>query len=81
MLDPKPYGRSAVEEAIDEWIIGRNGERDRLIMRMYLFDGLTFEKMQKRLDENDYPLSVDRIKKIVLNRSEQLQSHIKHRAG
>ena len=81
MLDPGMYGRTAIDKAIDEWIIGKNGERDRAIMRMHLFDGPTFEQMQKRLDEMNYPLSVDRIKKIILKRTEQIQSHIEHRAG
>lgn len=68
--------RDEIEEAIHQWIIGRNGERDRIILSMYLFDGATYERMQARLDEMGYPLSVDRLKKIIRKRKEELFSHI-----
>ena len=70
-------GRNTLDAAIDEWVIGKNGERDRIIMRMHLFDGPTFEEMQKRLDTMNYPLSIDRIKQVILDRSAQIQKHIK----
>ena len=72
----KDLNRDMCEHAIDQWIIGRNGERDRIILRMYLFDGITFERMQRRLDEMDIPLSIDQIKKIVRKRKEVLFKHI-----
>lgn len=63
--------------AIEQWVIGRNGERDRIIMRMYMLDGITFAKMQDRLlDEHGYDLSIDQIKKVVRKRKEELFRHI-----
>lgn len=62
--------------AIEQWTIGRNGERDRIIMRMYMVDGITFAKMQERLDEMGYELSIDQIKKIVRRRKEELFRHL-----
>lgn len=62
--------------AIEQWVIGRNGERDRIIMRMYMVDGITFARMQERLDALGYELSIDQIKKIVRKRKEELFRHI-----
>lgn len=61
---------------IEQWVIGRNGERDRVIMRMYMVDGITFARMQERLDTLGYELSIDQIKKIVRKRKEELFRHI-----
>ena len=69
-------GREELEKAIWTWIIGRNGERDRLILGMYLFDGVTYEKMLDRLEENGYDMTVDNLKKIIRKRKEQLFRHI-----
>lgn len=68
--------RTELETAIQQWIIGRNGERDRVILAMYLFDGITFAKMQDRLEGLGYTLSIDQIKKIVRKRKEELFRHI-----
>lgn len=78
MFDASDYGRKAVDDAIEEWVIGRDGERDRLIMRIHLFDGVTLEEMQKRLDKKGYPLSIDRLKQIIPRRLTQIQKHIKN---
>lgn len=76
MLPVEEIGKNETEKAIDEWVIGRNGERDRIIMRMHLVDGPSLEEMQKRLDKMNYPLSIDRIKKIILKREEQIAKHV-----
>jgi len=75
--------RDQYDHAIDQWILGRNAERDRIILRMYLFDGITFERMQLRLDtlarqihDPKYELSIDQIKKVVKKRREELFRHI-----
>ena len=72
----KDLSRLEIEEAIFQWIIGRNGERDRRILSIYLLDGVTMAEMQRRLDEEGYELSIDQLKKIVRKRKEQLFRHI-----
>ena len=47
-------GREDVEKAIFQWVIGRNGERDRRIMEMYLIDGITYREMMDRLNAEGY---------------------------
>ena len=68
--------RDILEPAIRRWIIGRNGERDRMILSMYLFDGITYEKMLDRLDEAGYQMTVDNLKKVIRKRREQLFRHV-----
>ena len=70
------YSRKDLENAIDQWVLGRNGERDRILLAMHLFDGVTLEQLQRRMDDMGYPLSVDRIKKILVVRKEQLFRHL-----
>lgn len=75
--------RDQYDHEINQWILGRNAERDRIILRMYLFDGITYERMQRRLDQMarelnapKYELSIDQIKKIVRKRKIELYKHI-----
>lgn len=64
--------RTEVNELIDEWIIGRNAERDREILRRRLIDGITFEKLAEEFD-----LSVRQTKKIVYRGINTLSPHIR----
>lgn len=68
--------RDLLSHAIDQWIIGRNGERDRIVLSMYLFDGITISEIQRRLDGMGYELSIDGIKRIIRKRKEQLFRHV-----
>lgn len=47
MLDSRP--RSEWERLIDEWIYD---ELDRYILRRYLFDGVTFDKLTEEIQVN-----------------------------
>lgn len=63
--------RSEIEALIDEWIIGKNAYRDRLILKDRLLDGLTYEKIAEKHD-----MSVRHIKTIVYKTQEKLFKHI-----
>lgn len=52
--------RSELEEIIDEWIIGKHGERNRQILKRRLIDGITYERLAEEFD-----LSPQQIKNIV----------------
>lgn len=54
------YSRSELDKLIDEWILGRNAERDRKILKRRLFDGVTYERLAEEFD-----LSVRQVKNIV----------------
>ena len=74
---PAGVSRTDILNAINEWIIGRNGEREREILRYRLIDGLTYEQIAVRYQENhsDEPLSVDTIKRAIYKREPQLYKH------
>lgn len=54
------YSRTEIEKAIDEWIVGRNAERNRMILKRRLIDGICFEPLSEEFD-----LSVSQVKRIV----------------
>lgn len=64
------YSRSEIENLIDEWIIGRNADRDRKILKRRLFDGITYDRLAEEFD-----LSVRQVKNIVYRREDELFLH------
>lgn len=42
--------RSEWENLIDEWIIGRNAERNRQMLKRRLLDGITYERLAEEFD-------------------------------
>ncbi len=66
----KDISRSELESLIDEWIIGRNAERDRKILKRRLLDGLTYDRLSEEFD-----LSVRQIKNIVYKSEDRLFKH------
>ena len=63
------YSRSELDKLIDEWILGRNAERDRKILRRRLFDGITYERLAEEFD-----LSVRQVKNIVYKGEDKIFS-------
>lgn len=64
--------KSQIEHLINEWIVGRNAERDRAIMRRRLIDGVCFEPLAEEFD-----LSVRQVKNIVYKNQIRVFSHCK----
>ena len=64
--------RSEIEALIDEWIIGRNAQRDRKIIKRRLIDGICFEPLAE-----EFELSVRQVKNIVYKSERIIFSHIK----
>ena len=62
--------RSEIDRLIDEWIIGRNAERDRMILKRRLLDGITYDRLAEEFD-----LSVRQVKNIVYRREDELFRH------
>ena len=67
----KDYSRTEIENAIDEWIIGKNAERDRKILKRRLIDGICFEPLAE-----EFELSVPQVKRIVYKGEEKIFKHI-----
>lgn len=64
--------RSEIEHLIDEWIVGRNAQRDRAILRRRLIDGIIYDRLAEEFD-----LSVRHVKKIVYKGEDRIFSHVK----
>lgn len=64
------YSRSEIDRLIDEWIIGRNADRDRKILKRRLLDGITYDRLAEEFD-----LSVRQVKNIVYRREDELFLH------
>lgn len=62
--------RSEIDRLIDEWVIGRNAERDRMILKRRLLDGITYDRLAEEFD-----LSVRQVKNIVYRREDELFKH------
>ena len=45
-------GRTELDTLIDEWIIGKNCGLERTVLKLRLFDGLTFEELAERIDRS-----------------------------
>ena len=67
----KEYSRSDLESHIENWIIGRNAERNRRILKRRLLDGITYDCLAEEFD-----LSVRQIKNIVYSCEDRLYRHI-----
>ena len=70
MLGVEGKSRTEIEHLIDEWIIGRNAERDRKILKRRLLDGICYEPLAEEFD-----LSVRQVKNIVYRSQERLFKH------
>ena len=64
--------RTDIESLIDEWVIGRNAERNRAILKRRLIDGITYEKLAEEFD-----MSVRQVKTIVYKSEETLFKHVR----
>lgn len=68
----REVSKSEIDSVIDEWIIGRNAERNRAILKRRLFDGITYERLAEEFD-----MSVRQIKTIVYKNEDILFRHIR----
>lgn len=67
----RDYSRTEIESAIDEWIIGKNAQRNRSVLKSRLIDGLTFEELSEK-----YDMSVRQIQNIVYKSQEKIFKHL-----
>ena len=68
----RDLSRTEIEFAIDEWIIGKNAERDRKVLRRRLIDGVTFERLAEEQE-----LSVSQVKRIIWKGTEIIFRNLK----
>lgn len=68
----KEMSRREWEDLIDMWIIGRNSERNRSILKRRLLDGICYEPLAE-----EFNLSVQQTKNIVYKCEQKLVRHVK----
>lgn len=67
----KDISRTELQSLIDEWIIGRNAERDRAILKRRLCDGICYEPLAEEFD-----LSVRQVRNIVYKQQDKVFKHL-----
>lgn len=67
----RDLSRSEIEKLIDEWIIGKNSERDRAILKRRWLDGILYEPLAEEFD-----LSVRQVRNIVHKTEEKVLKHV-----
>ena len=67
----KDYTRSDIVFAINEYIVGRNAERDRKVMYRRLIDGICYEPLAEEFD-----MSVSQIKRIIYKCQDKIFKHL-----
>lgn len=65
------YSKTEIEAGIDEWIVGRNAERNRRILKRRLCDGVTYDTLAE-----EFELSVRQVKNIVYKCEDRLFAHL-----
>lgn len=63
--------RSEWENLIDEWVIGRNSERNRKMLKRRLLDGITYERLSEEFD-----MSTQNVCSIIYKCQEQVFKHL-----
>ena len=71
-MTPQELSASEVCSLIDEWIIGKNGLRNRMILKRRLIDGICFEPLAEEFD-----LSTRQVKNIVYKGEAKIFRHYK----
>lgn len=71
MKIPEGVSRSQLIAAIDEWIVGNHAERNRMIMKRRLVDGIRLEPLAE-----EFELSYRQIRYIVQRSEVIIFSHI-----
>jgi len=51
----RDYSRSEIEYGIEEWIIGKNADRNKLILRLKLIHGYSYNAILNELHSGEYP--------------------------
>jgi len=63
--------RTDIEYLIDEWIVGKNAQRDRAILKRRLIDGICYEPLAEEFD-----ISVAQVKRIIYKGESKIFRHI-----
>ena len=71
MRIPDDISKTDIVNAIEEWLVGQNAERNRKLMYRRLIDGITFERLAE-----EFELSVTQAKTIVYKCEKRIFKHL-----
>lgn len=76
----KDYSRTELENGIDEWIVGRNAERNRIILKLKLIDGWSYQQIANYLNSDQTPehyhIEIRQLQRVIQRCCKTLFSHI-----
>lgn len=72
MIQYAELSATQIRHLIDEWVVGRNAERDREILKRRLIDGICFEPLAE-----EFGMSPRQIKNVVYRRQAKIFRHYK----
>ena len=76
----RDYSYSELDNGIDEWIVGRNAERNRLILKKKLIDGWSYQQILDYLNQEgmpaNYRIELRQLQRIICNGRTVLFRHI-----
>lgn len=76
----RDYSYSELENGIDEWIVGRNAERNRIILKKKLIDGWSYQQILNYLCQDDMPdsykIEIRQLQRVIRKGRRILFSHI-----
>lgn len=73
MIDLNNVSNSEIEHLIDEWV---HSKRDRMILKMRLIDGKTYQQISDDLYKEGIILSVRQLKNVIYKAQRQLFKHL-----
>lgn len=71
MTIPKEINSSQIITALDLWVVGRNAQRNREIMKRHFIDGVTYELISEEFD-----LSDRQVKNVVYKYQDNVFAHV-----
>lgn len=70
-MEQYDLSRSEWENLIDEWVVGRNAERNRQILKRRLLDGITYGRLAEEFD-----MSTQNVCSIIYKCQEKVFKHL-----
>lgn len=70
-MDNYDLSRSEWEKLIDEYVMGRNSERNRKMLKRRLLDGITYERLAEEFD-----MSVQNVCSTIYKCQDKMSKHL-----
>ena len=76
----RDYSYSEIEYGINEWVVGKNAERDKIILKLKLLKGYSYKRIADYINNDEFPpeyhLEVRQIQRVIRKRCDVIFRHI-----